>query len=125
MLDTDVTMGPPLATTCEPSQEIDDYELVFTPGAWCCPISNVPPGVTNVQKPRISAPVDCDSDDDEEPPTIFCRRGDMSSSDDGYDYDEEEGSFADEQFVNNQERETQGSDTIPPPGGSLTSRQSY
>jgi hypothetical protein len=38
LIETDVPIGPPLATTREPSAYADPNELVFTPGAWCCPI---------------------------------------------------------------------------------------
>jgi hypothetical protein len=34
MVDTDVPIEPPLTTTLEPSSEIDEYELISTPGAW-------------------------------------------------------------------------------------------
>jgi hypothetical protein len=78
MVETDVPMGPPLSTTHEPSEELDEEELIFTPVAWCCHISNVPPGVTTVTyKPRTPSPVDCDSDDNDEPPKLFKRGGEM------------------------------------------------
>jgi hypothetical protein len=33
LIETDVPIGPPLATTREPSVDVDPNELVFTPGA--------------------------------------------------------------------------------------------
>jgi hypothetical protein len=47
-VETDVPLGPPIETTLEPEEEVDVNELVFAPGAWCCPLENVPPSVTSV-----------------------------------------------------------------------------
>jgi hypothetical protein len=74
---TDVPIGPPLATTREPSLEVDPNELVFTPGACCCPIPFVLPYHTSVT--HVPCPIDCQ---DEDIPILGIRRdGDSSSND--------------------------------------------
>jgi hypothetical protein len=49
-----VTVGPPLATTVEPNEELDPNELTFT-GDWCCPSENAPQGKTTVTRlPKLN-----------------------------------------------------------------------
>jgi hypothetical protein len=76
-IETDVPIGPPLATTHEPSVDVDPNELVFTPGAWCCPIPLVLPSHISVTHGH-----------DEESiyiPILRIRRDDDSSDDDSSD----------------------------------------
>jgi hypothetical protein len=80
LIETDVPIGPPLATTHEPSLEVDPNELLFTPGAWCCPIPLVLPSHTSVT--RVPCPIDCH---DEDIPILGIRRDDDSSDDDSSD----------------------------------------
>jgi hypothetical protein len=89
LIETDVPIGPPLATTREPSLEVDPNELVFTPGAWCCPIPLVLPSHTSVT--HVHCLIDCQ---DEDIPILGIRRDEDSSDDDSSDdelsYDDEE-----------------------------------
>jgi hypothetical protein len=80
LIEMDVPIGPPLATTREPSLEVDPHELVFTPGAWCCPIPLVLPSHTSVT--HVPCPIDCQ---DEDVPILGIRRDDDSSDDDSSD----------------------------------------
>jgi hypothetical protein len=49
-----IPVGPPLATTVEPNEELDPNELTFI-GAWCCPSDNVPRGKTTVTRfPKLN-----------------------------------------------------------------------
>jgi hypothetical protein len=82
LIETDVPIGPPLATTRKPSLEVDPNELVFTLGAWCCPIPLVLPSHTSVT--HIPCPIDCQ---DEDIPILGIRRDDDSSDDDSSDDD--------------------------------------
>jgi hypothetical protein len=91
LMETDVPIGPPLATTREPSLEVDPNELVFTPGAWCCPIPLVLPSHTSV----THDPIDCH---DEDIPILGIRRDD-NSSDDELSSDNEESVVLDERSV--------------------------
>jgi hypothetical protein len=61
LIETDVPIGPPLATTREPSADADPNELVFTPGAWCCPIPLVLTSYTRVT--HVPCPIDCQDED--------------------------------------------------------------
>jgi hypothetical protein len=56
-----VPIGPPLATTQEPSAYADPNELVFTPGVWCCPIPLVLTSHTSVT--HVPCPIDCQDED--------------------------------------------------------------
>jgi hypothetical protein len=80
LIETDVPIGPPLATTREPSLEVDPNELVLTPGAWCCPIPLVLTSHTSVT--RVPCPIDCH---DEDFPILGIRRDDDSSDNDSRD----------------------------------------
>jgi hypothetical protein len=80
LIETDVPIGPPLATTREPSLEVDPNELVFTPGALCCPIPLVLPSHTSVT--HVPCPIGCH---DEDIPSLGIRRDDDSSDDDSSD----------------------------------------
>jgi hypothetical protein len=82
LIETDVPIGPPLATTREPSLEVDPNDLVYTPGAWCCPIPLVLSSHTSVN--HVPCPIDCQ---DEDIPILGIRRDD-DSSDDGSSDDE-------------------------------------
>jgi hypothetical protein len=77
LIETDVPVGPPLATTREPSLEVDPNELVFTPSAWCCPMPLVLPSHTSVT--HVPCPIDCH---DEDIPILGIRRDEDSSDDD-------------------------------------------
>jgi hypothetical protein len=77
LIEMDVPIGPPLATTREQSLEVDPNELVFTPGVCCCPIPLVLPSHTSVT--RVPCPIDCH---DEDIPILRIRRDDDSSDDD-------------------------------------------
>jgi hypothetical protein len=59
---------------------VDPNELVFTPGACCCPIPLVLPSHTSVT--HVPCPIDCR---DEEIPILGIRRDDDSSDDDSSD----------------------------------------
>jgi hypothetical protein len=80
LIETDVPIGPPLATTHEPSLEVDPNELVFTSSVWCCPIPLVLPSHTSVT--HVHCPIDCQ---DEDIPILGTRREDDSSDDDSSD----------------------------------------
>jgi hypothetical protein len=80
LIETDVPIGPPLTTTREPSLEVDPHELVFTPGAWCCPIPLVLPSHTSVT--HVLCPIDFQ---DEDIPILGIRCNDDSSDDDSSD----------------------------------------
>jgi hypothetical protein len=98
LIETDVPIGPPLATTRKPSLEVDPHELVFTPGAWCCPIPLVLPSHTSVT--HVPCPINCQ---DEDIPILGIRRDDNSSddnsSDDELSSDDEESVALDEGSV--------------------------
>jgi hypothetical protein len=85
----DVSIGPPLATTREPSADADPNELVFTPGAWCCPIPSVLTSHTRVT--HVTCPIDCQDDDAIEDmdgmPILGLGRYDDSSDDDSSEDD--------------------------------------
>jgi hypothetical protein len=93
LIEMDVPIGPPLATTREPSQAVDPNELVFTPGAWCCPIPLVLPSHTSVT--HVPCPIDCH---DEDIPILGTRRDD-DSSDDELSSNDEESVALDEGYV--------------------------
>jgi hypothetical protein len=57
IVEQDVTLVSPIATKLEPKEEMDANELVFTPGAWYCPLANVPAGVTTVNHIPQSEPL--------------------------------------------------------------------
>jgi hypothetical protein len=57
LIETDIPIGPPLTTTRELSVDVDPNELVFTPGAWCCPIPLVLPYHTS--STPVPCPIDC------------------------------------------------------------------
>jgi hypothetical protein len=80
LIETDVPIGPPLATTREPSLEVDPHELVSNPGAWCCPIPLVLPSHTSAT--HVPCPIDCH---DEDIPVLGIRRNDDFSDDDSSD----------------------------------------
>jgi hypothetical protein len=82
LIETDVPIGPPLATTREPILEVDPSELVFTPGVWCCPFPLVLPSHTSVT--HVPCPIDFQ---DEDIPILEIRRDDDSSDDDSSDDD--------------------------------------
>jgi hypothetical protein len=87
LIETDVPIGPPLATTREPSAVADRNELVFTPGAWCCPIPFVLTSHTSVT--HVPCPIDCQDEDSIESkddiPILGLGRYDDSSDDDSSD----------------------------------------
>jgi hypothetical protein len=78
--------------------DVDPNELVFTPGAWCCPIPLVLPSHTSVT--RVPCPIGCH---DEDIPILGIRRDDDSSDDDSSDdelsSDDEESYALDEGYV--------------------------
>jgi hypothetical protein len=79
-----VPTGPPLATILEPADEIDLNEITFT-GAWCCPITNAPAGVTSVThipKPEQTDEMIVLTGISSGPPGPLINHGDESSSDD-------------------------------------------
>jgi hypothetical protein len=76
LIETDVPIGPPLATTREPGLEVDPNELVSTPGAWCCPFPLVL--TSNNSVTHAPCPIDCQ---DEDIPILGIRRDDDSSED--------------------------------------------
>jgi hypothetical protein len=80
LIDMDVPIGPPLATTREPSLEEDPHDLVFTPGAWCFPIPLVLHSHTSVT--HVPCPIDCQ---DEDIPILGISRDDDSSDNDSSD----------------------------------------
>jgi hypothetical protein len=77
---------------------VDPNELVFTPGAWCCPIALVLPSHTSVS--HVSCPIDCQ---DEDISILGIRRDDDSSDDNSSEYklssDDEESVALDEGSV--------------------------
>jgi hypothetical protein len=83
LIEMDVPIGPPLATTREPSMDVDPNELVFTPGAWCCPIALVLTSHTTVT--HVPCPIDCHDEDSIDIPSLGIRRDDDSSYDDSSD----------------------------------------
>jgi hypothetical protein len=91
LIETDVPIGPPLATTREPILEVDPNKLVFTPGACCCPIPLVLHSHTSVT--HVPCPIDCQ---DEDIPILGIRPDDDSSDDDSSD---DELSSSDEEYV--------------------------
>jgi hypothetical protein len=90
----DVPIGPQLATTREPSLEVDPNELVFTPGAWCCPIPLFVPSHTSFT--NVPCPIDCQ---DEDIPILEIRPDDDSSSDDELSSNDKESVSLDEGYV--------------------------
>jgi hypothetical protein len=84
LIDTDVPIVPPLATTRKPSADADPNELVFTPGAWCCPIPSVLTSHTRVT--HVPCPIDCQDEDEiedtDDMPILGLGRDDDSSDDD-------------------------------------------
>jgi hypothetical protein len=79
-----VPTGPPLATKLEPADKIDLNETTFT-GAWCCPITNAPAGVTSVihiPKPEQTDNMRVLTGISSGPLGPLINRGDDSSSDD-------------------------------------------
>jgi hypothetical protein len=91
LIETDVPIGPPLATNREPSLEVEPNDLVFTPGAWCCPIPLVLASHNSVT--HVPCPIDCQYEDI----TILGIRRDDNSSDD--DSSDDEISSDDEESV--------------------------
>jgi hypothetical protein len=89
LIETDVPIGPPLATTHEPSADSDPNELVFTPGAWCCPIPSVL--TSHTRDTHVPCPIDCQDDDaieeTDDMPILGLGRDDDSSDDDSSDDD--------------------------------------
>jgi hypothetical protein len=83
LIETDVPIGPPLATTREPSVDVDPNKLVFTPGAWCCPIPLVLTYHTTVT--HVPCPIDFHDEDSIDIPSLGIRRDDDSSDDDSSD----------------------------------------
>jgi hypothetical protein len=83
LIETDVPIGPPLATTREPSVDVDPNELVFTPGAWCCPIPLVLLSHTSVT--HVPFPIDWHDEKSIDIPILEIRRDDDSSDDDSSD----------------------------------------
>jgi hypothetical protein len=79
LIETDVPIGPPLATTREPSVDVDRNELVFTPGAWCCHIPLVLTSHTTIT--HVPCPIDCHNEDSIDIPSLGIRRDDDSSDD--------------------------------------------
>jgi hypothetical protein len=63
--------------------DVDPNELVFTPGAWCCPIHLVLTSHTTVT--RVPCPIDCHDEDSIDIPSLGIRRDDDSSDDDSSD----------------------------------------
>jgi hypothetical protein len=57
IVEQDVPLVSPIATTIEPKEEMDVNELVFTLGAWYCPLANVTSGVTTVTHIPQSEPL--------------------------------------------------------------------
>jgi hypothetical protein len=80
LIETDVPIGPPLATTREPSVDVKPNELVITPGAWYCPIPLVMLSHTSVT--HVPCLIDFN---DEDIPILGIRRDDDSSDDDSSD----------------------------------------
>jgi hypothetical protein len=80
LIEMDVPIGPPLATTHELSVDVDPHELIFAPGLWCCHIPSVLPSHTSVT--HVPCPIDCH---DEDIPILGIRRDDNSSDDDSSD----------------------------------------
>jgi hypothetical protein len=72
---------------------VDPNELVFAPGAWCCPIPLVLPSHTSVT--HVPCPINCQ---DEDIPILGIRRDD-DSSDDELSSDDEESVALDEGSV--------------------------
>jgi hypothetical protein len=93
--ETDVPIGPPLATTREPSLEVEPNELGFSPGAWCYPIPLFLPSHTSIT--HVPFPIEFH---DEDIPILGIHRDDDSSDDDSSDEklssDEEESVALDE-----------------------------
>jgi hypothetical protein len=83
LIETDVPLGPPLTTTREPSVDVDPNELVFTHGAWCCPIPLVLPSHTSVT--HVPCPIDCHDEESIDIPILGIRRDDHYSDDDSSD----------------------------------------
>jgi hypothetical protein len=90
----DVPIGPQLTTTRKPSLEVVPNELLFTPGARCCPIPLVLPSHTSVT--HVPCPIDCQ---DEDIPFLGIRRDDDSSDDELSSDDDEESVALDEGSV--------------------------
>jgi hypothetical protein len=89
LIETDVPIGPLLATTRKPSLDVDPNELVFTPGSWCCPI---PSGLTShTRVTHVPCLIDCQDEDaiedTDDMPILGLRRDDDSSDDDLSDDD--------------------------------------
>jgi hypothetical protein len=101
LIETDVPIGPPLATTREPSVSVDPNELVFTPGSWCCPIPLVLPSHTSVT--HVPCPIDYHDEESIDIPIPGIRRDDDSSDDDSSDdelaSDDEESVELDEVYI--------------------------
>jgi hypothetical protein len=83
-----------LTTPREPSVDVDPNELVFTPGAWCCPIPLVLPSHTSVT--HVPFPIDFHYEDYIDIPFLGTRRDDDSSDDDSSD---DEIASNDEEYV--------------------------
>jgi hypothetical protein len=79
LIEKDVPLRPPLTTTREPSVDVDRNELVFTPGAWCCPITLVLTYRTTVT--HVPCPIYCHDEDSIDIPSLGMRRDDDSSDD--------------------------------------------
>jgi hypothetical protein len=81
-----VPVGPPLATTVEPNEDLGPNELTFT-GAWCCPSDNAPQGKTTVT--RLQKLKSTDARNIGTPmPASSQRHGDDTSSDEDNSSDE-------------------------------------
>jgi hypothetical protein len=63
--------------------DVDPHELVFTPGAWCCPIPLVLPSHTSVT--NVPGPIDCHDEESIDIPILGIRRNDDSSDNDSSD----------------------------------------
>jgi hypothetical protein len=89
LIEMNVPIGPPLANTREPSADADLNELVFTPGALCCPIPSVLTSHTKVT--HVPCLIDCQDEDAIEDtdgmPILGLGRDDDSSEDDLSDDD--------------------------------------
>jgi hypothetical protein len=83
LIEMDVPIGPPLTTTCKPSVDVGPNELVFTPGAWCCPITLVMPSHTSIT--HVPCPIHCHDEESIDIPILGIRRDDDSSDDDSSD----------------------------------------
>jgi hypothetical protein len=83
LIETDVPIGPPLATSRKSSVDVDPHELILPPGAWFCPIPLVL--TSHISFTHVPFPIDYHDEESVDIPILGTRRDDNSSDDNSSD----------------------------------------